>query len=395
MVDKLYTFFLFGLVFIIPIEEGGALGEGLTVALLCGIGCLVFFLCNVVSGKKIVRPNVVFFAALLFIIWSGVSILWSADMVSSIARVKTLALDLLFAYFLFSKVSLNGVKNPFLVYVWGCAVALGLLFLEYYRGPSSMDVLEEGRFTAANMNQNNLACVLAVGIALAYILFKSYVTNKFGKVLLVGFILLASIGIFLTGSRAGALSVGSFYFILLFMERRSFFSRKGLLFIVVFMFAIFLLSVFVPQYLLNRVSEGQNAGTFLLRVEIWKAGFEAWIKNPLFGVGSGAYAFSLDNPSLYGRVAHNTFVSVLVETGIIGFFIYLFLWGGLVRKFLLKSSQQSFFIILFLIWFPFAFSLTLDYAKVTWFIWAILLAGFYPNKRRAIPLGAISEVKSL
>ncbi|MEZ5461190.1 O-antigen ligase family protein [Dokdonella sp.] len=61
-------------------------------------------------------------------------------------------------------------------------------------------------------------------------------------------------------------------------------------------------------------SESSAAG----RIDAWYAGLEMFLANPLFGVGPGLFA---DNNA--NLTAHNSFVLVLAETGIIGFTIWL------------------------------------------------------------------------
>jgi O-antigen ligase len=61
------------------------------------------------------------------------------------------------------------------------------------------------------------------------------------------------------------------------------------------------------------VSEASAAG----RVDSWYEGLQMFISDPLFGIGAGNYTDY--NP----LTAHNSFVLVLAETGIIGFTIWL------------------------------------------------------------------------
>ncbi len=65
------------------------------------------------------------------------------------------------------------------------------------------------------------------------------------------------------------------------------------------------------------VSEESAAG----RVDSWYEGLQMFINDPLFGVGAGNYTDY--NP----LTAHNSFVLVLAETGIIGFTIWLAIVG--------------------------------------------------------------------
>lgn len=59
------------------------------------------------------------------------------------------------------------------------------------------------------------------------------------------------------------------------------------------------------------------------RIEIWKNLLSLWSESPIFGIGW--YNFLHYNIELFGRenYAHNAYLEVLVETGVIGFAIYL------------------------------------------------------------------------
>jgi O-antigen ligase len=72
--------------------------------------------------------------------------------------------------------------------------------------------------------------------------------------------------------------------------------------------------MFAPSHL-TTVRDSQNSTQY--RVEMWAEGLEMMKHNPLFGIGRGnfkAYTSKL--------IAHNSFVEIGGETGIVGLFIY-------------------------------------------------------------------------
>jgi putative inorganic carbon (HCO3(-)) transporter len=52
------------------------------------------------------------------------------------------------------------------------------------------------------------------------------------------------------------------------------------------------------------------------RVDAWYEGLQMWISQPIFGVGAGNF------PEIHGLTAHNSFVLVLAETGLVGYMIW-------------------------------------------------------------------------
>ena len=71
------------------------------------------------------------------------------------------------------------------------------------------------------------------------------------------------------------------------------------------------------------------------RVESWYEGMHMFISRPLLGIGADGYS------DLYNLTAHNSFVLVLAETGIIGFTIWLAFIGYCFRMVLAVLRQQD------------------------------------------------------
>lgn len=69
------------------------------------------------------------------------------------------------------------------------------------------------------------------------------------------------------------------------------------------------------------VSEASAMG----RVESWYEGIQMFIGSPVFGIGAGGYS------DLHELTAHNSFVLVLAETGIVGFTVWLAIVGYCFR----------------------------------------------------------------
>ncbi len=85
------------------------------------------------------------------------------------------------------------------------------------------------------------------------------------------------------------------------------------------------LVAFVPETSWTRISTISaqvDSGDLNQRTAIWAAGLRAFAAHPVLGVGEGAYLQISDRQLGEGFVAHNTFVSVLVELGIVGFLLF-------------------------------------------------------------------------
>lgn len=107
----------------------------------------------------------------------------------------------------------------------------------------------------------------------------------------------------------------------------------------------------------NRILEGiqemtqltstGDAGSMGVRTYWWKHSIEMIQKNPVLGIGTGAFAIGLDNEikNLTGPAAtktndpHNQFLKILVEQGVIGF---LALLAVIFSAFIIKNVSQPY-----------------------------------------------------
>jgi O-antigen ligase len=129
-----------------------------------------------------------------------------------------------------------------------------------------------------------------------------------------------------------------------------------------------------PKALWQRLTEGTGASTFEGRVDAWQRGIHEWHKVPLTGVGPGTYAVVGLAPGERERVAHNTFVSVLVETGIVGFALYFAFWALALRRIFRMPKEDRFFWLVFLVsLLPCMVTASAESSKLWWLVGALIL----------------------
>ena len=82
-------------------------------------------------------------------------------------------------------------------------------------------------------------------------------------------------------------------------------------------------------------------------------------------------------------VAHSTYLSVLSETGLIGFAIYLLILISLVVVGFRSQREVRYMLLtLLLVWGMGAASLTWEFAKLTWLIWSLVVCVAYSFTRK-------------
>jgi O-antigen ligase len=124
-------------------------------------------------------------------------------------------------------------------------------------------------------------------------------------------------------------------------------------------------------------------GTLHNRTHIWKAGWKVLKRHPLLGAGAGAYPEAvypwLGRPAIPGHeyTAHNTFLSVLIETGFVGAASFsLLLATPLLFIWMLPATERALWLTTMLVWAVGVFTLTWENRKPTWLLMALILTAW-------------------
>lgn len=122
-------------------------------------------------------------------------------------------------------------------------------------------------------------------------------------------------------------------------------------FIATFSLLLFTASQYLPNLssTINRLSSGQNDLTEMLngREALYELAISGWKESPIFGNGWGSYIFRSNNT--FGAItygyeymhAHNDYLEILCDTGIIGLSLYIVLLLHLLRKAYYVLRQQT------------------------------------------------------
>jgi len=165
---------------------------------------------------------------------------------------------------------------------------------------------------------NDLGMLFIVCLPMAMYLRGREGASALGRLLWLGIAAMLLYGIYLTNSRGTLLA-------LVVLTGVHVWHRRGMVAAGVLGAGSLLLLLLIPSRLQEmEVSEASAMG----RVDAWYHGIQMFMANPVLGIGPGAYS---DNHAL---TAHNSFVLVLAESGIIGFTIWLAFIGYTVRMLL-------------------------------------------------------------
>jgi O-antigen ligase len=364
--------FLWLFVFTLPWERflvlpGVAIISRVTGGLAVGLTVLA-----VVMAGRFRRWHMFHVWAVLFWLWAGACFLvyHSGDRLP--AKYWTYG-QLLLVLWMVWEIAITEARQRGLLmaYVLGGYVA-GLDTLLIYRQQAGA----ARRFAAGGADPNDMAMVLALALPMAWYLGMTS-RSTIARWVSRGFLPLGVLAIGLTGSRGGMIAATVALLIVpLSMTRLS---PGRLISAMVMLVAAGALAVaYVPETTIERLStigtevEGGRIGG---RGKLWRAGLEAHAERPIVGFGTGHFKSAI-TPILgpAAQVAHNSYISVLVEQGIVGFALYMAMLIAVLHSALrLRGLERRFALVLFVTLAVTMMPLTWEDRRVVWIVMAILI----------------------
>lgn len=364
---KVVFVLLCAMVFSIPWEEMAVLPGAQSGLFTLGCATLALACATAIIRLQIRNPPAAYRIFALYIGWNFLSLSWAPDSLVAAGKSLTFLSLLLFAWMIWEFADREeNILWLFRSYVLGCCVSLLMMLAAYAADPSSYD-----RYTGGGLNQNDLAIILDISIPLAaYLASRPSRGAAPHRKLYWAYITAAIIGVVLTGSRDGIITLGAGLAVMaVALGRQGYKAAAGL--IVTACFALLIIPRDISEVIISRFAEGGEAHTFQLRVMFWKAGLEYWRGHPLIGCGVGNFMIAITPIAAHANVAHNTFISVLVEGGLIGFCLMAAAWALLARTILAMARNEKFlWLTILAIWIGGSMALSWEYSKSTWLIYA-------------------------
>lgn len=373
------------LIFVIPWENVISIGDlGTTGARAVGLGVAAIWIITLMATGRLRRPAPFHVAVYIFVLWNALSLIWTIDFDLTITRVLTylqLAILVFVLWDLYTTPKL--IRVGLQAYVFGAYVAIASTIANYFSGIQT----SYGRYAATGFNSNNLGFILALGIPLAWHLADTAVEGKKTNILKVvnyGYLPAATLAILLTASRgAFVAAIPAFVFCIASLVSKKSSARLPL--IVVIVVSVLAIFSIVPSSSIERLattSTSISEGDFGGRAEIWRDGFAAFSEHPLLGVGSGAFGAALES----GRSAHNSFLSVLVEVGLVGLILFAVVLALAIYASLRQPKRiAALWLTVLLVWFIGSNAGGRVARKPTWLFLGLVTASaaVYMPKQRA------------
>jgi len=372
------------LVFAMPWEDAITISGFGTGVRLIGMVAVGFGVLAIIERGKIRRPAAGHIVMGLFVLLAALSYMWSLYPEGTLTQ--TYSYIQLFAMVWLIWELAPRVRDQMRLmqaYVLGTFVS-GIdtiyLFLSHQESVYQ-------RYAGAGLDANDLGLIMALSIPMSYYLL---IENKGWTVWVYRIqLILAGIAILLTASRGATLATLVAVSIVPLTQARLT-GRQRIALILTVSLLVYGALLFVPSSSWERLSTLPSEfahGTLTGRTIIWKAGWEIFRAHPFLGIGANAFRLIVSrvlaepirlDQSLFlppAPPAHNTFLSVLVEQGVIGFAVFCALLGVLaVSLRAMPPFPQRLWIVSFGVWVVGVSSLTWEMRKPTWFFFGLILA---------------------
>jgi len=364
------------LIFTIPWEDAVTFAGSASITRYFGIITSIVWLVSVLFSGKLRRPHIFHLLAILFIVWNIASIFWTLALDETIQQIKTYLQLFVLIWIIWDLYNtLKALNNAMQAYILGAYVAIISTIHNYVIG-REIKLYSGGRY-AGTGNAVDLALILTLGIPIAWHLATSIDNQHKNKILrLINFAYLpaALVAILLTGTRMAIFAViPAFVYVLGTSSRLK--PTLRLPSLVALVGAMFWLEPLIPRSTFERLgTAGASiiAGDLGGRVNIWLQSLTFFYDHPIFGIGSGALSSNYG----VGALAHNTFLSVLTEVGLLGFILFMCVLAVTIHQSIKQEKNYAFlWIAILTIWSIGVFTLTWEYRKATWLILTLIIVG--------------------
>jgi O-antigen ligase len=362
-------FFVFVLpwenVFVIP-----GLGTLSKLMGLVAVGCAG--LAALFTGR-VRHLNAFHILAGIFVAWAGASVFRATYSELAVIKFKTY-LQLLAVLWIIWELAPNfkKLRGLMLAYVLGSYVAALITIVLRPQENGHMG----SRFTAEGFDPNDLGMTLALALPMAWYLGMTY-QRPLLRWVCRGYLLVGVVALGLTGSR-GAMVASMTALLIVPWTLTQVSAGKKIAAVFILLAAGVAGLALVPASNLERLgSTGQEveAGTLNGRLQIWVAGVHAFVEKPGLGYGIGQFEPAIIPWYGRARVAHNSYLAVLVEEGAIGFTVWLLMYLTVFFQALkLPLMERRLSIVLIATAAVAMLPLSWDDRKPVWFLAGMLIS---------------------
>lgn len=375
-IRKLALICLLMLIFAVPTDGLWSIA-GLSLVKIAGLLLFGMVALLLISGDGLRGSPWFFIAVTAYICWMLFSFLWTwmpVNYETSLAINSQQSIKGQLYLFMLVLLAFQVVRTEQDLNLALVAYLLGAMGLIYFlvRGydPGSTTVRHE--IKGFDANETSLQLALGLPMALYLLLIaKSWLFRSLGLI----YIPLALFGIFITGSRTGFITaLLGFVGVIPWLWRTRFIWKIAML--SFFIAALVGVTSLVPEKTLDRLfSSGTelSQGTLSSRSITWS---RAWLEineTPFFGNGLSSFRRVINKYNI-DYTAHNSYIAIMVEQGIVGLLLYLaVILSVLLQGLRIPAEQRLLMLSLLFIAVAGQFTLTLNERMFIWFAYLFVV----------------------
>lgn len=337
------------------------------IARIAGLATLAAAIPAVLLQGRLRAPALLHWMVLALYLWWCCTGFWTIDAASTDTKIRGNFQEMMIVWliweFVESAADLRTLLRAWLAGSW----VLALLSLANF---ASVDAAaaSQVRFAAAGQDPNDVARFLALGLPLAALLFRCERRWPI-RWIAFGFLPVGLTAVLLTASRVGfvvAMVALAGSAVILGDGRAKAFALG----ILVTPAAIAGLWFFIPRGTLDRLATipaELQGGDLNQRVNIWSAGWDAFIRAPTRGAGAGAFVAAAHTAPI--DTAHNTLLSIAVSGGLFAVFLALTIVAA--AAWLLAAMRGYLRIALttaMVVWAVTSLTATVEESRTTWLL---------------------------
>jgi O-antigen ligase len=375
--ERTAGFLLCLFVFTLPLEKILTVPGVGTISRLVGIVAFAAGAMAALRRGSVRPPNLALAIAVVFVSWIGLSYFWSLTPQETALMFFTFVQLCAMAWLIWDLCRSSRLQTLLLqAYVAGTAAAAVNAFARYAQNQESY----YQRYAAAGFEPNDFGVTVALSIPIGL-----YLAGRASGLSVWAYraaVVLAIGAVYLTGSRTSLIAtlIAFSYVPVTWRAARKSQRISNVVLVGLLVCGYFFVAPSRSRERLATIPVELTTGTLHNRTTIWKSGLRVWIERPILGLGAGAYPEAvrpeLGVPQLPGHryVAHNTFISVLVECGVVGLGIFGLMLGVLaVYTWMMPPPVRALWAVMLAVWVAGVSTLTWEHRKPGWVFFALIM----------------------
>jgi hypothetical protein len=373
---RIAWFLLLLFAFAIPWEYSLELGEPLgNIARVVGLLALLAAIPAVLQAGRVRNPGLMQWLALALLLWFCCTYFWTIEPLETVTKLRGYFQEIMIVWLVWEFAESAGDLRALLrVFVAGSWVLAALTVASFASAEAIASA--QVRFAAIGQDPNDVARFLDLGFPLAALLVTS--ERRWGwRLLAAGYLPLGLLGVLLTASRGGFLAavvalVGSGLLLAYGHPKRA---LAGALVLPPLAAALWFI---IPRESFERLAtipEQLQGGDLNQRLNIWTAGWHAFVRAPFFGTGTGSFVSAAGLGPI--DTAHNTALSIAVSGGLVALFLATAIVAAAVWSIAqIHGPLRWAMAVALLAWFTTSLVATVEESRTTWLLLGLIaLAG--------------------